>query len=96
MSIREELESFDGRFYIMRVEAHDGVREIGRGTVGRAVVHVPMHSTFRKLNFLSELVSPIPRRSSSLNVSATICAPRKAQGSVAQIITTYFPSSGRR
>ncbi len=36
-----ELESFDGRFYIMRVEAHDGLQEIGRGTVGRAVVHVP-------------------------------------------------------
>jgi len=57
-----ELESFDGRFYTMRVTAHerhsadrgpqharssrdgvigrDGV-EIGRGTVGRAVVHVP-------------------------------------------------------
>jgi len=35
-----ELESFDGRFYIMRVEAHDGIQEIGRGTVGRAVVHV--------------------------------------------------------
>jgi predicted thioesterase len=25
----------------MRVRAHDGTREIGRGTVGRAVVHVP-------------------------------------------------------
>lgn len=36
-----ELESFDGRFYKMRVTAHDGVQEIGRGTVGRAVVHVP-------------------------------------------------------
>ena len=36
-----ELESFDGRFYVTRVEAHDGVQEIGRGTVGRAVVHVP-------------------------------------------------------
>jgi fluoroacetyl-CoA thioesterase len=36
-----ELESFDGRFYTMRVRAHDGVREIGTGTVGRAVVHVP-------------------------------------------------------
>ena len=36
-----ELESFDGRFYIMRVSAHDGTQEIGRGTVGRAVVHVP-------------------------------------------------------
>jgi fluoroacetyl-CoA thioesterase len=36
-----ELESFDGRFYVMRVRAHDGAQEIGRGTVGRAVVHVP-------------------------------------------------------
>jgi len=36
-----ELESFDGRFYTMRVTAHDGSQEIGRGTVGRAVVHVP-------------------------------------------------------
>jgi len=36
-----ELESFDGRFYTMRVTAHDGVQEVGRGTVGRAVVHVP-------------------------------------------------------
>ena len=38
---RAELESFDGRFYIMRVTADDGTQEIGRGTVGRAVVHVP-------------------------------------------------------
>jgi fluoroacetyl-CoA thioesterase len=36
-----ELESFDGRFYVMRVRAHDGAQEIGSGTVGRAVVHVP-------------------------------------------------------
>jgi predicted thioesterase len=36
-----ELESFDGRFYVMRVRAHDGTQEIGRGTVGRTVVHVP-------------------------------------------------------
>jgi len=36
-----ELESFDGRFYTMRVTAHDGSQEIGRGTVGRAVVHMP-------------------------------------------------------
>jgi predicted thioesterase len=36
-----ELESFDGRFYTMRVTAHDGTQEFGRGTVGRAVVHVP-------------------------------------------------------
>jgi predicted thioesterase len=32
------LESFDGRFYVLRVSARDEVREIGRGTVGRAVV----------------------------------------------------------
>ncbi|MFZ0479934.1 MAG: thioesterase [Terriglobales bacterium] len=36
-----ELESFDGRFYTLRVAAHDGKKEIGRGTVGRAVVHMP-------------------------------------------------------
>jgi fluoroacetyl-CoA thioesterase len=35
-----ELESSDGRFYTMRVRAHDGTQEIGRGTVGRAIVHV--------------------------------------------------------
>lgn len=34
------LESFDGRFYTLRVTAHDGMQEIGRGTVGRAVVSV--------------------------------------------------------
>jgi fluoroacetyl-CoA thioesterase len=34
------LESFDGRFYALRVTARDQVREIGRGTVGRAVVRV--------------------------------------------------------
>ena len=34
------LESFDGRFYTMRVTARDGTKEIGRGTVGRAVVSV--------------------------------------------------------
>jgi fluoroacetyl-CoA thioesterase len=32
------LESFDGRFYTIRVAAHDDVQQIGRGTVGRAVV----------------------------------------------------------
>jgi fluoroacetyl-CoA thioesterase len=43
MRVRAEavLESFDGRFYTMRVTAHDGAQEIGHGTVGRAVVHVP-------------------------------------------------------
>jgi predicted thioesterase len=34
------LEGFDGRFYTLRVAAHDGAREIGRGTVGRAVVSI--------------------------------------------------------
>jgi predicted thioesterase len=32
------LESFDGRFYTLRVTARDEMQEIGRGTVGRAVV----------------------------------------------------------
>jgi fluoroacetyl-CoA thioesterase len=32
--------SFDGRFYTLRVTARDDVQEIGRGTVGRAVVSV--------------------------------------------------------
>jgi fluoroacetyl-CoA thioesterase len=43
MRIRAEavLESFDGRFYTMRVTAHDGVQEIGSGTVARAVVNLP-------------------------------------------------------
>jgi predicted thioesterase len=43
MEIRAEaeLESFDGRFHIMRVQARDGIQEIGHGTVGRAIVHVP-------------------------------------------------------
>jgi predicted thioesterase len=34
------LESFDGKFYVVRVTAWDDVKEIGRGTVGRAVVNV--------------------------------------------------------
>jgi len=34
------LQSFDGRFYTLRVTARNQVREIGRGTVGRAVVRV--------------------------------------------------------
>ena len=34
------LEYFDGRFYALRVTARDDVQEIGRGTVGRAVVSV--------------------------------------------------------
>ena len=34
------LESFDGRFYVLRVTARDDLREIGRGTVGRAIVSI--------------------------------------------------------
>ena len=34
------LESFDGRFYELHVSARDDVQEIGRGTVGRALVSV--------------------------------------------------------
>ena len=34
------LESYDGRFYTVRVTARDDTQEIGRGTVGRAVVSV--------------------------------------------------------
>jgi fluoroacetyl-CoA thioesterase len=34
------LESWDGRFYTVRVTAWDDVQEIGRGTVGRALVSV--------------------------------------------------------
>ncbi len=32
------LDSFDGRFYTLHVTARDRAQEIGRGTVGRAVV----------------------------------------------------------
>jgi predicted thioesterase len=32
------VQAFDGRFYTVRVSAKEGDREIGRGTVGRAVV----------------------------------------------------------
>jgi len=34
------LESFNGRFYSLRVTANDDTQEIGRGTVGRAVVSI--------------------------------------------------------
>jgi fluoroacetyl-CoA thioesterase len=34
------LESFDGRFYTLRVTARDDAQEIGRGTVGRAIVSI--------------------------------------------------------
>ena len=34
------LESFDGRFYVLRVSARAERQEIGRGTVSRAVINV--------------------------------------------------------
>jgi|ERR1700722_13097403 fluoroacetyl-CoA thioesterase len=34
------LESFDGRFFHLRVTARDDVQEIGRGTVGRSIVSI--------------------------------------------------------
>jgi fluoroacetyl-CoA thioesterase len=43
------VESFDGRFYTVRVSATDGSQEIGRGTVGRAVVSLGKFAAkFRK------------------------------------------------
>src|SRR5215471_8501798 len=43
------VESFDGRFYTVRVSASDGSQEIGRGTVGRAVVSIgKLAAKFRK------------------------------------------------
>jgi predicted thioesterase len=44
------LESFDGRFYTVRVNARDDVQEIGRGTVGRAVVSMGKFSERMKKN----------------------------------------------
>jgi predicted thioesterase len=34
------LESFDGKFYAFRVRCWEGEKEVGRGTVGRAIVNV--------------------------------------------------------
>jgi predicted thioesterase len=42
------LESFDGRFYVMRVTAFDNTEVIGRGTIGRAIVSVAQFT--EKLN----------------------------------------------
>jgi fluoroacetyl-CoA thioesterase len=42
------LESFDGKFYSLRVTAWDDVQEIGRGTVGRAVVSVGRFLDWRR------------------------------------------------
>lgn len=34
------LETFDGRFYVLRVTARDERQQIGRGTVSRALINV--------------------------------------------------------
>jgi fluoroacetyl-CoA thioesterase len=34
------LESFDGRFFQLRVTVRDDVQEIGRGTLGRSIVSI--------------------------------------------------------
>ena len=34
------VEAFDGRFYTLRVSAREGTKEVGRGSVGRAVIKV--------------------------------------------------------
>jgi len=44
------LESFDGRFYTLRVTARDEKQEIGRGTVGRAIVSVGKFAEKMKRN----------------------------------------------
>jgi predicted thioesterase len=38
IKVEAVLESFDGRFYTLGVNARDDAQEIGSGTVGRAVV----------------------------------------------------------
>jgi fluoroacetyl-CoA thioesterase len=40
VSAEAVVETFDGRFYTVRVSASNGTQEIGRGTVGRTVVSV--------------------------------------------------------
>lgn len=40
ITVEAVLESFDGRFHVLRVTARDGAQEIGRGTVTRAVVSI--------------------------------------------------------
>jgi fluoroacetyl-CoA thioesterase len=34
------VESFDGRFYTLRVTVRDETKEVGRGTIGRAIINV--------------------------------------------------------
>ena len=44
------LESTNGRFYVFRVTAHNGVEEIGRGTVTRTFVNPKKVAERRALN----------------------------------------------
>ncbi|HEY1660273.1 MAG TPA: hotdog domain-containing protein [Candidatus Sulfotelmatobacter sp.] len=43
------LESFDGRFYTLRVIVRDGERVIGHGTVGRAIISMGAFAEKMKL-----------------------------------------------
>jgi 2-methylisocitrate lyase-like PEP mutase family enzyme/predicted thioesterase len=54
ITAKAALESFDGRFYTLRVSATDKVREIGRGTVGRAVVNVGKFTEKTETNGLEQ------------------------------------------
>jgi fluoroacetyl-CoA thioesterase len=54
------LESFDGRFYVMRVTAYDNTEIIGRGTVGRAMVSVVQFTEKLKKRVRSRKLDPKP------------------------------------
>jgi len=60
------LESFDGKFYPVRVTAQDDTQEIGRGTVGRAVVSTGKFlGKMKKLSSESSVLSSQPPHGSA-------------------------------
>ena len=60
------LESFDGKFYTLRVTAQDDTQEIGRGTVGRAVVSIGKFlGKMKKLSSESSVLSSQPPHGSA-------------------------------
>jgi fluoroacetyl-CoA thioesterase len=54
------LESFDGKFYTLRVTARDDLQEIGRGTVSRAAVSVDRFLARMRKADRSEKKPPCP------------------------------------
>jgi predicted thioesterase len=54
------LEASSGRFYTLRVTARDATREIGRGTVGRAVIRLSKLQEIYKSLSLSASAAPSP------------------------------------